>query len=66
MSPPKQVEIAKRKERRKIGSEYIMITEWIAYWRDFKDFIIQSTEIVQIIFPFKINQVNYDMSKLII
>ena len=66
MSPPKQVEIAKRKERGKIGSEYIMITEWIAYWRDFKDFIIQSTEIVQIIFPFKINQVNYDMSKLII
>ena len=66
MSPPKQVEITKRKARGKVGNESIMITGWIAYWRDFRDFIIQSTEIVQIILPLKINQVNCDMSKLII
>ena len=66
MSPPQQVEITKRKARGQAGNESIMITEWIAYWRDFRDFIIQSTEIVQIILPLKINQVNYDMSKLII
>ena len=63
MSPPKQVEITKRKARGKVGNESIMIT---GYWRDFRDFIIQSTEIVQIILPLKINQVNCDMSKLII
>ena len=42
MSPPKQVEITKRKARGKVGNESIMIT---GYWRDFRDFIIQSTEI---------------------
>ena len=62
MSPPKQVEITKRKARGKVGNESIMITEWIACWHDF----IQNTEIEQIILPLKINQVNYDMSKLII
>ena len=66
MSPPQQVEITKRKARGKVGNESIMITGWIAYWRNFRDFIIQSTEIVQIILPLKINQVNCDMSKLII
>ena len=66
MSPPKQVEITERKARGKVGNESVMITEWIACWRDYRDFIVQSTEIVRIIFPFKINQVNYDMSKLII